>query len=245
VNIALFGGTFDPIHSGHIRAAKAAVRKFHLDQVLFIPSGSPPHKSRDHLTEFAHRYAMVVLACAGEPRFLPSLLEAPLPDSRPRYSIYTARAVKRTLAPKDRLYFLIGVDALLDLRHWRHYRALLDLVDFIVVSRPGSDARKIREVLPGDVGAPDHRLRHLKLEPSEIGAQAATKPESERIQLPQTTLHILRGVHVPVASRDIRRAVAAGTPIAGLVPPAVGKYIAKERLYRTGNVRREALEGSL
>jgi nicotinate-nucleotide adenylyltransferase len=80
VNIALFGGTFDPIHSGHLWAAKAAARKFRLDRILFVPSGNPPHKHRDRLTPFHHRFAMVALACAGDPRFVPSLLEAPRPS---------------------------------------------------------------------------------------------------------------------------------------------------------------------
>ncbi len=159
MNIALFGGTFDPIHSGHLRAARVASRKFQLDQVLFIPSGRPPHKISGHLTDFAHRYAMVVLACANEPRFIPSLLESPTVDNRTRYSIQTARAVQRTLHAGDHLFFLIGVDALLDLRHWREYRALLGLVNFIVATRPGSDARKIWEVLPQDMTSADNRQR--------------------------------------------------------------------------------------
>jgi nicotinate-nucleotide adenylyltransferase len=243
VNIALFGGTFDPIHSGHLRAAKVACRKFQLDQVLFIPSGHPPHKINGHLTEFAHRYAMVALACTNEPRFVPSLLESPTADDRPQYSIETARAVARRLRPGDRLYFLIGVDALLDLRHWRKYRVLLDLVNFIVVTRPGWDAGKIWGVLPEDMTSPAKprgpraigpRIRAIT--PNEDGEKAT---RSDSINLPRTTLHILSGIHVPVASRDIRQAVASGSKISGLVPLSVERYIAKEGLYKPA-VRRES-----
>jgi nicotinate-nucleotide adenylyltransferase len=236
VNIALFGGTFDPIHTGHLRAAKAACRKFQLDQVLFIPSGHPPHKINGHLTEFAHRYAMVALACGNEPRFIPSLLESPTPNNRPQYSIETARAVARRLHPGDRLYFIVGVDALLDLRNWRNYRGLLDLVNFIVVTRPGWDASKIWGVLPEDMTSPSRSpgLRAIGRAPVAIklSAHGRRSTRSDSIKLPRTTLHLLSGIHVPVASRDIRQAVAFGTTISGLVPPSVERYISKEGLYK-------------
>src|SRR5579863_5729967 len=86
LNIALFGGTFDPIHAGHLRAAQAAARKYRLDQILFVPSGNPPHKLTGQLTPFHHRYSMVALACSGEPRFVPSLLEAPTLDGQHHFS---------------------------------------------------------------------------------------------------------------------------------------------------------------
>src|SRR5215470_20326673 len=101
VNIALFGGTFDPIHAGHLRAAKVAARKFRLGKILFVPSGNPPHKHRDRLTPFAHRFAMVTLACQGDRRFVPSLLEAPMAGRRPHYSVETAQSVSRGLTPED------------------------------------------------------------------------------------------------------------------------------------------------
>ena len=217
MNIALFGGTFDPIHSGHLRAARAAARKYRLARILFVPSGNPPHKVPDGLTAFAHRYAMVALACADDRRFFPSLLEAPRRDGRRHYSIRTVRAVRKTLGPKDRLYFLIGVDAFLDLPHWHQYRRLLDLVNFIVVSRPGYSSEEIRKALPREL-----------LRPAKLGKLADT------IRLRQTRLRILEGVDVPIASRDIRQAIRAGRRVTGLVPPLVEQYILKERLYRPG-----------
>jgi nicotinate-nucleotide adenylyltransferase len=215
VNIALFGGTFDPIHAGHVQAARAAIRKFGLDRVLFIPTGKPPHKYRHALTPFPQRYGMVVLGCAGDQRLIPSLLEAPTPEGKPRYSIDTVRKVRRSLCKSDRLFFLIGVDAFLDLPYWKEYRRLLDLVDFIVVSRPGFDANEIRKVVPAAMtpssGAPN---------------------EPDTIRLPRSTLHILRGVHMPVASHDIRKAIASGRRVTSLVPRLVEEYILKEGLYR-------------
>ena len=87
MKIALFGGTFDPIHTGHLKAAEVAARRYGLDRVLFVPSGRPPHKTHKPLTDFPHRYAMVTLACARHPIFVPSLLEAPSADGRVNYSL--------------------------------------------------------------------------------------------------------------------------------------------------------------
>jgi nicotinate-nucleotide adenylyltransferase len=215
LNIALFGGTFDPIHAGHLRAAQAAARKFRLDQILFVPSGNPPHKLTGDLTPFHHRYSMVALACAGEPRFVPSLLEAPHPDGRHHFSINTALIVSRMLGTKDHLYFLIGIDAFLDIPYWKEYRRLLDLVDFIVVSRPGFSNDEFTKVLPAGL------LRG-----------ASGRPGPDKINLSKSTLHILPGVEVPAASSQIRAALRARRRVAGLVPPLVEEYILKEGLYR-------------
>ncbi len=216
MNIALFGGTFDPIHTGHLRAARVVARKFRLDKILFVPSGNPPHKYRDRLTSFPHRFAMVSLACKGDLRFVPSLLEAPKADGRPHYSVTTARAVKRSLEPNDRLYFLIGLDAFLDLPQWKQYRRLFELVNFIVVSRPGFGSKEIFKVVPYEL--------------------IPTGPGSARIETAarHSALYVLRGVNVPVASRDIREAIWAGRGVTGLVPPLVEEYIVKEGLYRPG-----------
>ena len=215
MNIALFGGTFDPIHAGHLQAARAASRRFRLGRVLFIPTGNPPHKYRDRLTAYPQRFAMVALACADERRFIPSLLEAPAPHGGPQYSVDTVRAAKRLLRPGDRLFFLIGVDAFLDLPHWKEFRRLLDMVSFIVVSRPGFDPTSIGKTVPRD-----------------LLFKGRTSTEPGAFQLRHSAVHILRGVDVPVASRDIRDAIRAGRRVAGLVPPLVEQYILKEGLYR-------------
>jgi len=215
MNIAIFGGTFDPIHAGHLAAAQAAQHRFRLDRVLFIPTGNPPHKIHDHLTEYAQRYAMVAVACANEPRFIPSTIEAPTVDGSPRYSIDTVRAVRRRLRQHDRLFFLVGADAFLDLPHWREFRRLLDAVEFIVVSRPGFDVDTLRRVAPRDL-LPARRLAQRD------GA----------IRLRHGAIHLLHDVDAPVASRDIRQAVRARKPITSLVPKLVEEYILKEGLYR-------------
>jgi nicotinate-nucleotide adenylyltransferase len=215
MNIAIFGGTFDPIHAGHLAAARAAQHRFQLEQVLFIPTGNPPHKIHDHLTDYAQRYAMVALACAGESCFVPSNLEAPTADGSPHYSINTVRGVRRKLRQHDRLYFLVGADAFLDLPHWKDFRRLLDLVEFIVVSRAGVDAAELVQVVPPDL-LPARRLPQ----------------RANTIRLRHGAIHLLGGVDAPVASRGIRQAVRAGKPITGVVPKLVEEYILKEGLYR-------------
>ncbi len=166
---------------------------------------------------------MVTLACAGDRRFIPSLLEAPTPDGRRHYSINTVRTAKKLLGPNHNLFFLIGVDAFLDLPHWKEHRRLLDLVNFIVVSRPGFATEEIRKVLPTELLESD---------------RGAHRPDKVRLRL--TSLHVLRSVEVPVASRDIREAMRKGRRVSGLVPPLVEQYILKAGLYRPDRTGRQS-----
>jgi nicotinate-nucleotide adenylyltransferase len=214
VKIAIFGGTFDPIHSGHMQAAKAAARRLHLTKVLFVPTGCPPHKTCNTLTDYHHRFAMVALACADDARFVASALESPDLHPGPHYSIDTLRRARHMLKPRDKLYFLIGLDALLDLRHWKKFRQLLDFTDFIVVSRPGFEISEVEKALPRDLL--DSRPRR----------------GSQQVRLRHSTLYILPNVEVPLASTDLRRAIQQSREISGLVPPLVEQYILKEGLYR-------------
>jgi len=214
VNIALFGGTFDPIHSGHLRAARAAMRRFRIDRVLFVPSGIPPHKPEDELAPYVHRFAMVALAARGEPAFVPSTLEAPKADGQPNYSVETARAARRLLRPGDRLYSILGVDSFLDLPNWKDYDRLIKLADFIVVSRPGFGSRELLASLGNG---------HVRAGLSRAG--------SNLIWPDGAGVHVLAGVRASIASRQIRRAAARRRPLAGLVPPLVEEYIVKESLY--------------
>src|ERR1700730_2025387 len=129
MNIGLFGGSFDPIHRGHIALAQAAASRYSLRQVLFVPANVPPHKQKQPVTAFVHRYAMVALGTQDEKGFVPSLLEAPEFTSAElrsagrtnasvptpggvNYSIDTVRRLKQTLKKSDRLFFLIGIYAL-------------------------------------------------------------------------------------------------------------------------------------
>ena len=160
MNVGLFGGTFDPIHRGHLAVARAARRRFRLDRIYFVPAHVPPHKQKRKLAPYRHRYAMVALATAGQAAFVPSRLEeAAAParsrEARPSYSIETVRRLKRQLARRDQLYFLIGADAFGDLATWRQPQALCREVEFIVAARPGFSLARAAAARPG---ARLHRL---------------------------------------------------------------------------------------
>src|SRR2546423_6477103 len=150
MNIGYFGGTFDPIHAGHVALARAAADACRLDQVLFVPTPAPPHKQRRPLTGFIHRSAMVALALAeaADARLVPSLLEAPQAGKRFRYSIDTVRALRGRLDKNDRLFFLIGIDAFADIAKWRQPEALLRACEFVVASRPGYSLAQVADALP-------------------------------------------------------------------------------------------------
>ena len=216
MNVALFGGTFDPVHSGHLSAARAALQTFALDQIYFVPASIPPHKQGRSLTPFFHRYAMVVLACAGESRFRPSLLEAPdSSQGQPNYSIATVRKLAQQFSEKDRLYFLIGADAFLEINLWHEWKALLESCDFIIVSRPGFPIAEIEKVVPPD----------LRSGPTD----------GNSIPLRRTKLHLLTTVHADISSSTIRQLAAEGRSLSGLVPEAVAAYIQKLGLFVHAN----------
>lgn len=218
MKVALFGGTFDPVHSGHLAVARAAVRKFRLDLVYFAPADIPPHKQKRALADFRHRYAMVALAAAGEKRFIPSLIDAH--TGEPNYSYETVVRLKKTLSKFDKLLFLIGMDAFNEISTWHKPVELLAECDFIVVSRPGYSLGDAARALP----------ESLRPAPAEM--QRLSKKRSGSIKLGRTVLHLLSGVNEPASSTEIRAMASSSFQrLARRVPRAVAEYIRKERLY--------------
>jgi nicotinate-nucleotide adenylyltransferase len=136
LRIALFGGTFDPPHLGHLAIATAAADAFQLDSVLFAPAGRQPLKPHANSSSFADRLAMTTLACAQDDRFHASAIDAPRPDGQPNYTADTLAEIEQA-RPAVVLYNLVGADSFLSLPHWRDPARLLALAEWIVVSRPG------------------------------------------------------------------------------------------------------------
>jgi nicotinate-nucleotide adenylyltransferase len=136
MRVALFGGSFDPPHRGHLAIARAAADAFALDRVFFAPAGVQPLKRTITATSFADRLAMTTLACETDPRFAPSDLDAPRSDSQPNYTVQTLAALAR-LHPEATLFNLAGADSFQDIGRWREPAELLRLAEWIVVSRPG------------------------------------------------------------------------------------------------------------
>jgi nicotinate-nucleotide adenylyltransferase len=223
MNIALFGGTFDPIHRGHLNVARAAARRFRLREVWFIPADIPPHKQRIPVTSYFHRYSMVTLAMADEPDFLPSLLEAPDPEAHierhPSYTIDTIRRVKAGLRRGDRLYFLIGIDAFRDIASWHKADELLRECEFIVAARPGYSLEDIAPSLPKELKPTFKELRAVGLD--------------EALRRRGVILHLLPETHEDVSATQIRAAMKKrGGQLKKLVPDSVAEYIRKEGLYK-------------
>ena len=134
LKLAIFGGTFDPIHEGHLALARAAAERFQLDRVLIVPAAHPPHKAGVTHAPYADRVRMAELACQGDSRFEVSRIEEGTARS---YSIDTIEKVRAHLAPGDELYFLIGADAFAEIQTWHRWRDVVRGVRFLVVSRPG------------------------------------------------------------------------------------------------------------
>jgi nicotinate-nucleotide adenylyltransferase len=215
-NIALYGGSFDPMHVGHLAVARAAQRRFHLHEIHFIVAGRPPHKLKQDAAPFPHRFAMTALGCSGHSSFIPSLAEAGANSfgNAIHYSIDTVRRFRRQFThPGDRLFFILGVDSFLELPTWRNYEALLASCDFIVASRPGYRMERLRLRIPPKL-----------LKPSALHS-------SRVIHLRKTDVHLLNSVASDVSSSEIRRRRHRRQSIHGLVPVAVEDYILTQGLY--------------
>lgn len=233
MNIGLFGGTFDPVHKGHLALAASARERCDLGRIYFVPANMPPHKSTQPSASFFHRFAMTVLATQGEKVFVPSLLEAPaefiLEDkkaarssavSKPNYSIETIRKLKQSLKKAGRLFFLIGIDAFDEIAKWHDAESLFQECEFIIASRPGYSLADVASALPE------------KLRPrAEATKPFARQPAKGDLVLPGVTLHLVDDVNQKISATEIRQAVKAKRPIKKFVPESVEEYIKKEGLY--------------
>ncbi|MBC7286914.1 MAG: nicotinate-nucleotide adenylyltransferase [Armatimonadetes bacterium] len=143
--VGLMGGTFDPVHYGHLLAAEEARDRYSLDLIVFVPNGVPPHKKGYPISDAEHRYNMCVLATASNPWFIVSREEIDRPG--PSYSIDTIRAFRRQIGPDVQLFFITGADAVLQLLTWRCPDAIIQESQVVAVHRPGFDLRRLAEAL--------------------------------------------------------------------------------------------------
>ncbi|KXG77041.1 nicotinate-nucleotide adenylyltransferase [Thermotalea metallivorans] len=141
--IALMGGTFDPIHHGHLVIAEQIRCEYHLDKVVFIPAGIPPHKSNLQVADAKHRYFMTLLATVTNPYFEVSKIE--IEDDQVSYTIHTIKKLKKIYPENTELYFITGADAICDLDTWKDVKELLHLCNFIAATRPGLESPLIDE----------------------------------------------------------------------------------------------------
>jgi nicotinate-nucleotide adenylyltransferase len=213
--IGLLGGTFNPVHEGHLRAALEVQQKFILHKILFIPSYIPPHKQTTEIASPEDRYAMVELAVRGFPGFLASSIEIEAKEKS--YSIITLNKVKKMFR-NAWVFFILGFDAFLEIETWRSYEKVLEQCHFIVTSRPGYPLAEARNVLPENY---DDKIISL----GESGSVGEDLIKKFRIFfLPIRALDI--------SSTEIRRKIRQGQSVKGFVPEAVEVYIKRKKLYQ-------------
>ena len=214
MKVGLFGGTFNPIHFGHLRSAEEVCTAYRLDRVYFIPAASPPHKRTTDIAPAHHRYNMVERAVAANPAFFASRVE--LDRAGPSFSIDTIRAF-RARGMLTSLAFLVGMDAFCEIETWKDYLEIPSLCDLIVTSRPGVPTPSLDQLLP-------------------VALRSAFwyDPVQQRYQHESghtLTLYTLNGLHI--SASGIRDNLRAGRPAACQLPPAVADYIATHAFYRT------------
>ena len=230
MNVGLFGGTFDPIHRGHIALAKAALERYKLHRIHFVPASVPPHKRTEPPTPFLHRFAMLAIATSAEKAFIPSLLEAEddnPPASKkdripkPNYTIDTVRRLKQAFKNNDKLFLLIGIDAFADIAKWHQAEALFRECEFIVASRPGYSLADVANALP-------ETLRPR----AEVTKPFHKQEASGDLFLKGATLHLMGGLNQPASATAIRQALVGGKALGRFLDPAVAEYIRKMGLYK-------------
>ena len=219
MRLGLLGGSFNPVHHGHLAIARQTREALGLDQILFIPTNHPPHKPNDSLAPAQDRYEMVRLAIASDPSLAISDVEVRRPGKS--YSIDTIRLLQQEHGARTQLFFLIGLDAFLDFPSWRKPLTLLELCPFVVLSRPGLSFRSLSTMalLP-----PIPQSSLADLDTGRI-SQLEVSLETQRLtylQLPPCT----------VSASDIRSRIRRGLPVANLLPPLVESYILQHHLYQ-------------
>lgn len=200
----VMGGTFNPIHNGHLVTAEEARVQFRLDRVIFMPTGQPPHKRDNEILPAEERYLMTVIATASNPDFVVSRLEVERPA--PSYTIDTVRTLREGCGPDAEIFFITGADAVWEILTWKEPEKLSRYCRFIAATRPGYRLDKFKEL--------------------EISARTET---GER-RMPR--VDIMEIPALAISSTDIRRRVREGRPIRYLVPEAVVSYIYKSGFYR-------------
>jgi len=210
--IAVYGGTFDPIHRGHLEVGRAVVRQFALDELLLVPAHRPPHKTARVIADAYHRYAMAALGTLDEARLKVSTVELEAPE-RP-YTFETLGRLREALGPEAALFFVMGADSFEELNLWREPERILDSANVIVITRPR------------------HALGAAHLPARFTANLADLRGGRVEAAAPAGGVYLTDAVNIDVSSTEIRRRVRDGEAIDDQVPPRVADYIRKYELYR-------------
>ena len=212
--VGIMGGTFNPIHFGHLRAAEEVAESLQLGQVIFIPAAKPPHKSEVGLVSFDHRWHMLELATAGNPLFVLSDLEYQRPGIS--YSVETLTQLAKERGGGEELYFVLGLDAFLELPTWKSYRELFSLCHFVVVARPGFSPESLDAMLSTQVSASYS---------FDFKVQGYLHPSLHTVYYREVTL-------LDISSSTIRKLLAEQGTVRYLLPKKVEEYIQQQGLYQ-------------
>jgi nicotinate-nucleotide adenylyltransferase len=212
--LGVLGGTFDPVHYGHLDAAAAAQAALGLHEILFVPSHDPPHRSVDPHASGFHRLAMLALAIDGQPGYRVSDLELSRPG--PTFTADTLRALHAQGWAAAQIFFIIGADAFAEIASWREYPAVIEGAHFAVISRPGVTLNTALERAP-ELRA---RVRDVRHDP---------------VKAPDTGVYLVEAETRDISSTVIRGRLAARRSIADLMPEAVARHIEAHHLYGTDN----------
>lgn len=211
MRIGILGGTFNPIHNCHLAVAEETLKKMSLDLIFFIPSGKPPHKEEKEIIDPRDRHEMVILATKENPRFKALDLEISRPGKS--YSVETIGKVKSIYEEGNVLFFIIGIDAFLEIATWKDAELLLSLCNFVIISRPGFSFSDVNRV---------PFLRGIKGRASD-GSQVSI--------VPNYSIYFLAVSPCYISSTELRKRLMKGEPVTGLLPQAVESYIIKKKLY--------------
>ncbi len=213
---AIYGGTFDPVHNGHLKVARGVQKLFAIDEVIFVPACVPPHKRGAGISSAFHRFAMLALATESDERLTISTVELDQPD-RP-YAVETVARMQEQLGSDCRLFFVMGADSWSEITTWREWQRLLTMCDHVVVARPGYEL--LADRTRGSVA---------DLRGSDARSIQAMIDES-----PSPQVFVTDAIFEDVSATAIRAAARNGkqAELAQMVPPAVANYIKKYGLYR-------------
>ena len=213
--IGAYGGTFDPVHNGHVEVMRAIVQNFELDQLLLIPAHRPPHKGLRAIAGDYHRFTMAVLASLDEPRVLVSTIELEAPDKP--YTFETIDRLRSVLGSETKLFFVMGADSFEEINTWREPARLLSSTNLIVITRPGHDV---------SASHLDERFRSTIVD-LRGGEREFNKADSSS----EHHIFVTGCVNIDISSTEIRQRRRDGVSIEELVPPRVADYIKKYELY--------------
>lgn len=217
----LFGGTFNPIHNGHLMVARQVLDRFSLDRLYVVPCRKPPHKMPAYLAPSAHRVRMIQLALPADVRLC--LSEVELKRRGPSFTIDTVNHFKSGIVAITDLFLVMGMDAFLEIHTWKYPRKLLEAVQPVVVTRWMDDSR---------LGDDEIDRMHTYIR-SRLSADYRFFEAQTRWQKPGGyCIHLLPTTPLAISSSQVRRRIREGKAIADLVPPAVSAYIDQKELYR-------------